>query len=225
MSSTHVVTGANRGLGLEFTRQLVERGENVIATARQPDAAPQLQALGTRVEPLDVGDASSVARFIERVGDTPIDVLVNNAGTYGGRPALADVDWEDVERTFRINAVGPLRLTQGLLANLRAGRRKLIASVTSRMGSIDDNTSGGSYAYRASKAALNMLNKSLSLDLRRDGFTCIVLHPGWVRTAMGGDGAPVTVEESVAGMLRVMDRVRERDTGSFFDYKGEPIPW
>jgi NAD(P)-dependent dehydrogenase (short-subunit alcohol dehydrogenase family) len=220
---TWLVTGANRGLGLEWTRQLVARGEGVIATARERSA--ELDRLGARVETLDVADASSVSRLAESLDGLALDVLVNNAGRGGAGATLDKLDWADVAATFEVNAIGPMRMTQALLPNLRAGSRKLVAHVTSRMGSIADNSSGGYYAYRASKAALNMMNKSLSIDLARGGFTCVVLHPGWVQTDMGGAGAPLTPRESVAGMLAVLDGLGPSDTGRFLDHDGQTIPW
>lgn len=225
MPSTVVVTGANRGLGLELARQLAARGDRVIATARDPGTAHELRRLPVRVEALDVADAGSVADFATSLKGEAIDVLVNNAGMGGARDAFQDVDWRTVATFFEVNSIGPMRVVQSLLPNLRASKRRLVASITSRMGSIDDNTSGGAYGYRASKAALNMLNKSLSIDLSREGFTCVVLHPGWVRTDMGGAGAPLDATTSVAGLLRVIDGLGPQDTGRFLDFEGTPIPW
>jgi NAD(P)-dependent dehydrogenase (short-subunit alcohol dehydrogenase family) len=222
---TYVVTGANRGLGLELARQLSARGEQVVACARQPRQATALQALPVTVEELDVADAQSVSSFARRLGSAPVDVLVNNAGLGGSDEPLAEIDFDRMEQLFRVNALGPLRMAQALLPNLRAGRRKLVASMSSRMGSIDDNSSGGYHGYRASKAALNMITKSLSIDLAREGFTCVVLHPGWVATEMGGTGAPLSAERSVQSLLRVLDRIQRRDSGKFFDHTGAVIPW
>ena len=225
MSQTIVVTGANRGLGLEFTRQLSLRGERVVAACRNPGAAGELRKLDVSVEELDTADAASVAAFVRRLGGEAVDVLVNNAGQGVGQRGIDGIDWDEVERLFTVNAVGPMRLAQALLPHLRRGERKLVANITSRMGSIEDNTSGGAYAYRASKAALNMMNKSLAIDLLPERFTCVVLHPGWVATRMGGDTAPVSPADSVAGMLHLIDGFTPADTGTFVDYTGEPIPW
>jgi NAD(P)-dependent dehydrogenase (short-subunit alcohol dehydrogenase family) len=126
---------------------------------------------------------------------------------------------------FATNTVGPLRVTAALLANLRAGERRLVANITSRMGSIADNTSGGSYAYRSSKAALNMANRSMAHELGADGILCVVFHPGWVQTDMGGANAPLSVEDSVRGLLEVMDGLTTADNGRFLNYSGEEIPW
>jgi NAD(P)-dependent dehydrogenase (short-subunit alcohol dehydrogenase family) len=227
--ATYLVTGAGRGIGLEMTRQLSARGDMVIATTRRD--APGLSQLAlapgkpVRVERLDVADAASVDALRRRLEGVPVDVLVNNSGVGGAGGALPDVDADEMERVYRVNAVGPLRVLQALLPNLKAGKRKLVANVTSRMGSIEDNGSGGYYAYRASKAALNMVTRSLAVDLSPAGFTCVVLHPGWVRTDMGGPGAPLSVEQSVAGLLSVLDRVGPADSGKFFDHTGAPLPW
>jgi NAD(P)-dependent dehydrogenase (short-subunit alcohol dehydrogenase family) len=225
MSRCVVVTGASRGLGLELAKQLAKRGDSVIATARHPERAAELKALDVRVERLDVAEPSSLAAFADAVADQSIDLLINNAGKGGMRAAFEEMDWADVADFFATNSIGPMRVTQALLPSLRRGRGKTIASITSRMGSIDDNTSGGAYGYRASKAALNMLNRSLSIDLARDGFTCVVLHPGWVRTDMGGAGAPLLPPQSVEGMLSVIDGLKPSDTGKFLDYEGKPIAW
>lgn len=225
MAQTWLVTGANRGLGLEMARQLVHRGDTVIVTARDVAGATALAGLGVRVEPLEVADADSVAALAQRLDGTPIDMLVNNAG-YGTRaPTLADLDVAELEHYFRVNAMGPLRVTKALLPNLRAGGARRVVQVTSKMGSIADNQRGGSYGYRASKAALNMINQSLSVDLREEGFTCVVLHPGWVKTDMGGPGAPLDASASVSGMVAVIDGLSPDDTGRFLNYDGSEIPW
>lgn len=225
MPQTWLVTGANRGLGLEMARQLVHRGDTVIATARDVAGATALAGLGVRVEPLEVADADSVAALALRLDGAPIDVVVNNAG-YGTRaPTLADLDVAELEHYFRVNAMGPLRVTKALLPNLRAGGARRVVQVTSKMGSIADNQRGGSYGYRASKAALNMINQSLSVDLREDGFTCVVLHPGWVKTDMGGARAPLDAPASVSGMVAVIDGLSPDDTGRFLNYDGSGIPW
>lgn len=220
-----VVTGAGRGLGLELARQLAAAGHAVTATARDPRASVELGRLDVRTERLDVSDDASVAAFARSLGGRPVDVLVDNAGTFGGREGLEELDLDRLLATFSTNALGPLRVTRALLPNLRAGGRKLVAHVTSKMGSIEDNTSGGAYPYRMSKAALNMFNKSLAVDLAPEGFTCLVLHPGWVRTDMGGSGAPLSAEESVRGMLGVLERATPADSGRFLDHAGETIPW
>jgi NAD(P)-dependent dehydrogenase (short-subunit alcohol dehydrogenase family) len=222
---TYLVTGANRGLGLQFARQLSARGEEVLATARRPAEAAALGDLGVEVFPLDVAEATSVAALARGLGGRPIDVLINNAGVGVGHAPLGGLDYDELRRAFEVNALGPLRVTEGLLDNLRRGGRRLVANVTSKMGSISDNGSGGSYAYRASKSALNMLTRSLSIDLRAEAFTCVLLHPGWVRTDMGGASAPLEASQSVAGMLAVLDSLTPARSGEFLDYSGERVPW
>lgn len=225
MSDTYLITGANRGLGLELARQLCARGERVIATARRVKDARELQALDLRLETLDVADPQSVQVFADRLATEPVDVLINNAG-YGVKDvALASLDVESLDRFFQINSLGPLRVTLALLPSLRIGTRKTIVQMTSKMGSIADNTSGGCYGYRASKAALNALNKSLAIDLAGEGLTCVTLHPGWVRTDMGGASAPLAIPESVAGMIGVIDGLDAPRNGQFLDFEGNEVPW
>jgi NAD(P)-dependent dehydrogenase (short-subunit alcohol dehydrogenase family) len=220
-----IVTGASRGLGLEFVRQLALRGDRVIGTVRREQELGLVEAAGGEPRLLDVAQAASRERFVAALEGRPVDALLNNAGVMGVARALSELDLDDMRRCFEVNSVSPLALTRDLLANLRAGDHKLLLSMTSRMGSIEDNSSGGAYAYRASKAALNAIHKSLSIDLGAEGFRCVVLHPGWVRTDMGGPSAPLGIAESVAGLLAVVDRLEPEDNGAFFDFSGERIPW
>lgn len=220
-----LVTGANRGLGLEYARQLSARGDSVMATARDVAAARALRSLPVTLEALDVTVPESVAALAGKRRGRPLDLLVNNAGVgVGGRP-LGALDYPELRSFYETNALGPLRMVEALLPELRADGGGVVVNMTSRMGSIADNSSGGSYAYRASKAALNMITRSLALDLREAGVICVVVHPGWVQTAMGGSAAPTTVEASVSGLLRVIDRLGPEDSGAFFDYTGERLPW
>jgi len=223
-----VVTGANRGIGLEFVKQLTGRGEDVDATARDPDDAPELQFLARpgvrlRIHRLDVADDASVAAFAEQLTPGPVDVLVNNAGVSGvkgGEP----IDPSDILRVFDVNAVGTLRVVRALLPRLREGKGRKIVDITSVLGSIAE-ASGGRYAYRLSKAALNMATRLLAEDLRGDGFRTVALHPGWVQTRMGGSAAPVPPEQSVRGMLRLIDGLTAEQSGRTFDFQGREIPW
>lgn len=222
---TVLVTGANRGIGLELATQLHARGVKVIATARKPAQAEALQALGVRVEQLDVVDADSVAALAQRLQGEPVDMLINNAGVGGeAGGSIATTDFEKLAWVFDVNSTGPMRVTQALLPNLQAGAGKTVVQIGSVMGSIEQN-GGGYYGYRASKAALNMLNKSLAVELGKAGFVCVVLHPGWVKTRLGGAGAPVAVQDSVAGLLTVIDGLSAEDNGGFIDYQGQSIPW
>ncbi len=223
-----VVTGANRGIGLELVRQLAARGDSVDALARDPSDAPALAAIAAasdgrvRTVACDVVSDESVRAAARAIGDVAVDVVLNNAGVMGKMLSLEDVDTEDALRTFDINALGSIRVARALLPQLERAKTRKIAGITSGMGSIADNTSGGAYAYRMSKAAMNMANKSMSADLRGRGFTCIVINPGWVQTDMGGRGAPTPVADSARNIIRVIDTVRPDQTGSFLNYDGKP---
>lgn len=235
MSKTILVTGANRGLGLEFVRQLKQAGHTVIGTARQPTAADELRELLTgerdRLEPLDVDSEDSaiaLAAALRTEDDQPlpIDLLINNGAVSGHRGSIQDLEMDGLLEDLRINAVGPMRIIKHLLPNLRAGASRQIVSISSQLGSITNANGGSSYGYRASKAALNMLNKHLSVELKDEDFTCLVLHPGWVKTRMGGEQAPLTPPESISGMLKVIENAKpETHNGAFLDYKGETLPW
>ena len=218
--ATILITGANRGIGLEMARQLAARGETVIAACRQ--GSLDLDALDVEVvEGLDVTSDDSVAALAGRLAGRRIDWLVNNAGILE-RTSLDRLDWDAMERQFRVNSLGPLRVTAGLRDNLSGGSKVFI--VTSRMGSVDDNSSGGSYGYRMSKAAVNMAGKSLSVDLKEAGIGVFLLHPGWVATDMT-EGTGIAVEESAAGLVRTMDRLDIDQTGSFWHQEGYELPW
>jgi NAD(P)-dependent dehydrogenase (short-subunit alcohol dehydrogenase family) len=224
-TTTVLVTGANRGIGLEYARQFAARGYQVIGTARDPADAKELAEVADRVEQLDVTDPASVAGLAKRLDGVSIDVLVNNAGVFDRSDVSLDkLDFQMMERTLAVNALGPLRVVQALLPNLRQGKRKTIASMSSQLGSIE-NSNGRWYAYRSSKAALNQINKTMSAELAAEGFVCVVLHPGWVRTDMGGPGATYSPEESVRGLVAVIEKLGPADNGRFYDFKGNPIPW
>ncbi|MCC6645210.1 MAG: SDR family oxidoreductase [Polyangiaceae bacterium] len=221
-----VVTGANRGIGLGLVRLLLSRGDSVTGTARDADAAGELRATGARVLPLDVTSADSVAALSRALGDASVDVLVNNAGVSAGwGGGVEELPLDTCERLFRVNALGPLAVTRALLPHLRRGAGKTVMHVTSMMGSISDNTSGGSYAYRMSKAALNMASRSLAIDLRGERISSFVVHPGWVKTDMGGPGATVEVDECVAGLARLLDGDALARSGRFFHYLGHEAPF
>jgi NAD(P)-dependent dehydrogenase (short-subunit alcohol dehydrogenase family) len=224
-TTTVLITGANRGIGLEYARQFAAKGYQVIGTARDPADAKELSEVADRIEQLDVTDPASVAGLAKRLDGNPIDILVNNAGVFDrGDVSLDKVDFQMMERTLAVNALGPLRVVQSLLPNLRKGKRKTIVSMSSQLGSIE-NSNGRWYAYRSSKAALNQINKTLSAELGAEGFVCVVLHPGWVRTDMGGPGATYSPEESVSGLVAVIEKLGPADNGRFYDFKGNPIPW
>jgi NAD(P)-dependent dehydrogenase (short-subunit alcohol dehydrogenase family) len=218
--TTILITGANRGIGLEMTRQYAERGDEVIAICRSSSAG--LDRLGVQViDGVDVTSDDSVAGLVSVVKGKRIDRLVNNAGILE-QTSLDHLDFDSMERQFRVNSIAPLRLTAALRDNLAEGSKVFI--ITSRMGSIDDNDSGGSYGYRMSKAAVNMTGKSLSVDLKDAGIAVFLLHPGWVSTDMtGGTGIPV--EESAAGLVERMDTLDISQTGSFWHQEGYQLPW
>ena len=222
---TVLITGANRGIGLEFARQYSADGWRVIGTARRPDAAEELASTGAQILQLDVTDQASVDRLALDLADQPIDVLINNAGIQPLMWTLAEVDFEQFERALDVNTIGPVRVTRALLPNLRSGALRKVINITTNLSSIDGNTDGGFYGYRESKAALNMFTRSLAAEFGTEGFICIVLHPGWVQTDLGGPDAPLNVTESVLGMRRVIEDLESADNGTFWTYAGEQMAW
>ena len=222
---TVLVTGANRGLGLEFARQYAESGWQVIGTARKPEQAKELRELGVRVVQLDVANQQSVDRMAAELAEQPIDVLINNAGIFPRVGTIAEIDFDDYSRTLAVNTIGPVRVTRALLPNLRQGKLKVIAGLSSNLGSIAENERGNFYGYRESKAALNMFTKTLAAELGPDGFICVVLTPGWVQTDMGGPNAPLQPADSIAGMKAVLDKLSPSDNGTFWSYDGSQMPW
>ena len=220
------ITGANRGIGLELARQYAAGGWRVIATARDPGGATELNALAgdVTVRPLDLGADFFDIDWNGVAGTEPIDVFINNAGV-SGPPRLDTI--EDAAawiNTLAVNSVAPVVLAKAVLPLVAAARGKLIA-ITSEMGSIADNRSGGYIAYRSSKAALNAAWRSLAIDVAPQGVVAAVLHPGWVKTRMGGAGAPLGVQESVAGMRRVIADLDAERAGGFYKYDGASLPW
>ncbi len=222
---TVLITGANRGIGLELARQYVADGWQVFGTARRPAAADELQAAGATVVQLDVTDAASVAAMADTLSDEPIDLLINNAGILPPMNTLADIDIEKFSQAFDVNTLGPVRVTQALLPNLRAGKARKIMNISTIASSISGNLHGGLYGYRESKTALNMFTRSLAAELGPEGFVCIVMHPGWVQTDMGGPGATVEVADSAAGIRSVIASVDANDNGTFWNFTGEQLAW
>jgi NAD(P)-dependent dehydrogenase (short-subunit alcohol dehydrogenase family) len=220
--ATVLITGANRGIGLEYCRQLQARGDTVVAVCRSP--SPELEALGVRIEAgVDLTDGDAIADLVGRLGSLAIDGLILNAGLIE-RTTLQDLDLESLRRQFEVNAIAPLRLTRALLGHLPPGAKVIL--MTSRMGSIDDNSSGGAYGYRMSKVALNMAGKSLAIDLRPRGIAVALLHPGMVRTRMTGFSAQgISTEESVHGLLERIDALSLETSGSFWHANGQRLPW
>jgi NAD(P)-dependent dehydrogenase (short-subunit alcohol dehydrogenase family) len=228
-----LITGANRGIGLELVRQLAARGDTVTALVRDPGNASALTNLAAesagrvRVLAADIGDDASVRRAAAdpSVANEAIDLLINNAGTMGKMQSLAELDLDDVKRTFDTNALGPIRVTRAFLPQLLRSDSRRVVHVTSGMGSIADNASGGAYGYRMSKAALNMANMSMCRDFAAQRLCCVVINPGWVQTDMGGGGAPTPVTESVQCMLAKIDALGPKDSGRFLDYKRADLPY
>ncbi len=225
-----LVTGANRGIGLEFVRQYLADGWRVIACCREPLNASSLIMLAATsggrlsIRELDVTDFGQIERLAEALGDEAIDILINNAGFYP-HGSFGDTDYEDWALAFRINAMAPLKMAESFVAQVGRSRLRKIVTLSSKMGSIADNGSGGSYPYRASKVAANMVMKSLAIDLKPLGIAVTTLHPGWVLTDMGGPNALITPEQSVRGMRRVIDELDLEHAGRFVAYDGQAIPW
>jgi NAD(P)-dependent dehydrogenase (short-subunit alcohol dehydrogenase family) len=225
---TVMITGASRGIGLEFVRQYAAQGWKVLAACRNPAGAADLNKLtgDISVFALDVDDDRSIQQLAERLKGVPIDVLINNAGISGREAGtLGSIDRNVFQKVLNTNSISPVMVTQALVDNVAAGQQRKIVGITSRLGSIELNDGGGMYGYRASKAALNAAWKSLSLDLKSKKVTCVVFHPGWVQTDMGGKSAPVTPKDSVAGMSKVIAGLKASDNGKFFNYDGAPLAW
>ncbi len=219
--ATALITGANRGIGLELARQLAKRGDEVIATCRT--RSEELDRLGVRVEAeVDVADDASVAALASRLSGRTIDLVVNNAGILT-RESLDDLDFGRIRREIEVNALGPLRVTKAVLPLLRKGSK--IAIMTSLMGSMGDNGSGSMYGYRMSKAALNAAGVSLARDLAPRGISVAILHPGYVRTDMTGGRGGDSPEDSVRGLLQRIDELTPETSGRFVRATGEPLPW
>lgn len=229
---TLLITGANRGLGLEWTRRCLEADWRVIATCRHPEAAPELGALVARhpkaaLYRLDVCDVQDLRSLRMDLETEPIDVLLNNAGVYLDKfdPGLGGLHFDAWERTFAVNTLGAARVTETFLDNVARSSARLVVAITSHMGSIAEIEAPGAYAYRASKAALNAAMRGMSLELKPRGIGVLLLHPGWVRTRMGGPEGMLSPAESVAGMLKLVEGFRLEHSGSFLRYNGTAIPW
>ena len=228
---TLLITGASRGIGLETVRRFLDDPDwQGIATCRDPGAASDLRALqarhGTRLElhALDVGDGDAVARLADVLAGRPVDVLLNNAGVMGAHQSLEDLDFDGWLAEVNVNTLGPMRLALALRPNLVLSKNPRIVTISSQMGSMA-RPRGGSYAYRSSKAAVNKAMQGLALDLADEGICVVAVHPGWVRTDMGGGGADISVEESAAGIYRLTRDLTLADSGRFLTYRGEDHPW
>lgn len=227
-----LITGANRGLGFEFARQYAADGWHVFAACRDPSAANQLQRLAQEIKDrltvleIDVTDAENVRNAAMQLGDTAIDVLINNAGIAGpSGQKTGHVDYAAWARVFDVNTMGPLRVIESFTDHIARSKRRLVVTITSGMGSIADNTSGGSHAYRTSKAAVNMVTRSAAIDLESRRIACVVVNPGWVKTDMGGPGARMTPQQSVTALRRLIETFGPEHSGKFYNYDGREYPW
>jgi NAD(P)-dependent dehydrogenase (short-subunit alcohol dehydrogenase family) len=230
--SSVLITGANRGLGLEFARQYAAAGWRVFAGCRSPDRADDLRQLAAAhpgqvsLHPLDVQDHAQIEALARELRTEPIDILLNNAGLYGpGKMVLGQIDYQAWAEVFAVNAMAPLKLAECFVENVARSQRRVIAAITSLMGSIGGNSGGRHYLYRSSKAALNAVVRSLAIDLRDRQVLAVVLHPGWVQTDMGGPGADLKPADSVRQLIAVLDRLGPADSGKFFNYDGKELPW
>ena len=224
-----LITGANRGIGLEFTKQYAADGWNVLACCRHPQSALDLQALAAahsnvKIHTLDVADFAQIDALAMQLKDESIDVLINNAGVYP-HSSFGDTNYDDWAAAFKVNSMAPLKIAEAFVQHISRSQLKKIATLTSKMGSLDDNTSGESYSYRSSKTAVNMVMKSLSIDLKPYGISVVTLHPGWVQTDMGGSNALVSAQTSVTGLRKVIDGLSLATTGRFIAYDGKAINW
>lgn len=222
--TTYLITGANRGIGLELVKQLRARGDTVIATTRTGSDA-DLAAAGARVVKLEVSDEDSIAALASTLASTPIDVLINNAGVGSQASSIKDQSFEELSRVFTVNAFAPILLAKACLPALRAGQRRVIMNVSSQLASISTNNGGSSYPYRGSKTALNQLTMCLANELRPENFCCVSVHPGWVRTDMGGPKAPMLPPDSARHLITLADRLTPADSGKFLNYDGATMAW
>ncbi|CAI8839472.1 SDR family oxidoreductase [Methylocaldum szegediense] len=229
---TVLVTGSNRGIGLEFCRQYAEAGWKVLACCRRPEQASNLRGLATEwpsvsIHQLEVENFDQIDALAHALASEPIDVLINNAGVYGGssQNILGTLDYDLWARVLKINTQAPVKMTEAFLPHVLRSQRKLVLAITSLMGSMGDNSSGGAILYRTSKAALNAAMKSIAIDLKPRGIGVLILHPGWVKTDMGGSNAPTSPAESVAGLRRVIEDFKPGDSGRFLDFRGRELPW
>ena len=227
--STVLITGTNRGIGLKFAEEYSKLGWHVIATCRNPSHANKLNQLAKdfgsiEIYPLEVSNSDQIHELADALKNKPIDVLINNAGIHRSC-TLGSIDKQAWLESFTINSIAPYEVTIHLLDNILQGSLKKVISITSKMGSIDDNTSGGSYIYRSSKTALNSIMRSLEHDLAHHGIATLTLHPGWVKTDMGGMGAWINVDESVAGMIKQIEKLNLSNAGRYVDYAGKKINW
>jgi len=227
--TTVLVTGANRGLGYEFVKQYSENGFDVLACCRNVHEAKKLKELqgisdNIKIYELDVGNIKIIKNLSQQLQNETIDVLINNAGIYRSS-TIGNINYDEWIESFKVNTIAPYQIVENFLNQIINSDLKKVVSITSKMGSIDDNTSGGSYIYRSSKTALNSMMRSLTHDLKNQGVATLTLHPGWVRTDMGGPGGWINSIESVQGMIKQIDKLTIDDSGKYLDYAGKTINW
>lgn len=230
---TALITGTNRGIGLEFVRQYAMDGWRVFACCRNPLAAEALNQLAAQypdqitIHALDVANHAQIEQLSQTLSNQAIDLLINNAGVYPPQQgdAFGKTDYAAWAYTFEINMMAPLKMAEAFIQQISGSQLKTIITITSKMGSIADNRGGGSYIYRSSKAAVNIVMKSLSIDLNSSRITAVLLHPGWVRTDMGGPNGLISTEQSVTGMRRVISGLKFEDSGKFYAFDGQIVPW
>lgn len=226
-----LITGANRGIGLKLTEQFALDEWQVIACCRNPNEAIQLQALAKEqtaieIHALDVTNYVQMADLAKQLSDRPIDILLSNAGIFGSKGVgFGDVDAKEFQQVLEVNTIAPLMLVQNFVDHVAASNRKLVAVISSKVGSIADNSGGGLYVYRSSKTAVNQVVKCLSIDLADRGISVISLHPGWVQTEMGGPNAEITTDQSVSGLKSILQSADLHQSGQFIEYDGNNIPW
>lgn len=225
-----LITGANRGLGLEFTRQYLQQGWSVIACCRQPEQANELKLLANNklhIYQLDVTNFEQIDALAHEFTGQPIEIVLSNAGIYGDTQddSFGQLNYQNWQATLHINTMAPVKLAEALLPNLQLAKQAKLIAITSQMASISDNKSGGNILYRSSKAALNAAMKSLAIDLKSANIAVGILHPGWVKTDMGGENALIYPEQSIAGMRQVIEQLNLNNSGTFYNYRGEILPW
>lgn len=221
-----LITGANRGIGLELARQYAASGAKVIATARNPEAATDLAAIdGVQVEALEIGDPASITALAAKIGEQPLDVVVNNAGsTGGGHQSLDDLSIEDWHDALNVNTIGPLLLARATKDNLAASGNGKLMTLTSQLAA-STWPMGGMYIYSSTKAAVSKVHQALAIDWRDEPITVALMHPGWVKTDMGGPHAEITAQESAAGIISVISNLGQADSGKFYKWNGDIHPW
>ena len=229
---THIlITGANRGIGLGFVRKYIEKNLHLMCTTRDISGSKELLALKEKypnnmeIFELDLLKENAAVTLANFLKDRPIDLLISNAGVGSSNQHFQAVSSNQWLEVLKVNLIAPLMITQAIIKNVKISSAKKIYFLSSQLGSIEDNKSGGMYIYRSSKTGLNQVVKSLSIDLKAYGITVVALHPGWVKTDMGGPNAPISIDKSVEGMIRVIDTTDIKDTGKFLNYDGKELPW